>query len=82
MGFGLVVVSGIFCVMLASIAWLGAMDPTDRRFPMSWGLACFYYGVPTAMLAWGLLTLAWGLLAERTEPNEPTISAARARARS
>lgn len=73
LGFGIVGAAGAVAVILEVAAWIGAMDPTDRRFPMKLGLACFYYGIPIALLAWGLLTLAWGLVAERTEPNEPVL---------
>lgn len=63
-------------MMLTFLVWFGLVDQTAMR------LAPFLCPLPMAMFVWGALELAWGLRLDRTEPDGPAFSAARARARS
>jgi hypothetical protein len=68
-GFCFVVVAGLAAVLIGFIAFVEGLRG-KQFFRGSWD-AWILFGIPITFAVWGVLTIAWGVVAERTEPNEP-----------
>jgi hypothetical protein len=78
-GLGFMGVAAFVAVLFGVIALVeGLRGKQFLRGPLD---AWVVFGLPITFAVWGLLTLLWGILAERTEPNEPVAKLSEARAR-